>query len=84
MKAKKASAISAIALTVLLAGCGTNSTTTSTTSSPASAKETAAATATPAAKKVTITAQGFKPDQKEKNDQLDQRISRFKAKTPEC
>lgn len=71
MKDKKGYAFSAFALTALLAGCSTNNMTASTTP-----KETAAAN------KVTITAQGFKPDQKEKNDQLDQRINRFKAKFP--
>ncbi|SFL21101.1 ABC-type glycerol-3-phosphate transport system, substrate-binding protein [Paenibacillus sp. 1_12] len=71
MKDKKAYALGAVALTALLAGCSTNNMTAAT-----GPKETAAGN------KVTITAQGFKPDQKEKNDQLDQRINRFKAKFP--
>jgi multiple sugar transport system substrate-binding protein len=84
MRAKKASTMSAIALTVLIAGCSSSNGTSSTTSPAPAAKEStpAAATAAPAAKKVTITAQSFKADQKEKNDQLDQRIARFKTKFP--
>ncbi|WP_241243124.1 ABC transporter substrate-binding protein [Paenibacillus whitsoniae] len=85
MKMKKASTLGAgaVALTVLLAGCGSNTTTTSTVSpnTAATAASTAAASTAPA-KKVTITAESFKADQKEKNDQLDQRIARFKAKYP--
>ncbi|MCD1259488.1 sugar ABC transporter substrate-binding protein [Paenibacillus athensensis] len=74
------SVVSCVALAVILAGCGSNS-----ASSPSPEASTPAGTAAPteAAKKdVTITVQGFKPDQKEKNDQLNLRIDRFKAKNP--
>ncbi|MFC5450347.1 ABC transporter substrate-binding protein [Paenibacillus aestuarii] len=75
-------------MTVLLTACSTSNTASNSASPSAgtatpAASSAAAASATPApSKKITITAESFKPDQKEKNDQLDQRINRFKAKNP--
>ncbi|MNH90347.1 Lipoprotein LipO precursor [compost metagenome] len=81
MKPMKYSVIGCAALTLVVAGCSSTSPTSTGTTSPEASKAaaTSAPTAAPA-KKVSISVQGFKSDQKEKNEQLDLRIQRFKGK----